>query len=141
MPKKSTSNLENELKRSSSVSEYLQENRDELASDSLPALLQALIAEKGLTKADVVRESNMNEVYAYQILSGVRRPSRDKLLCICLAMNASLEETQNILKRGGFASLYARNQRDSIIMYALTHSQTFIQLNSNLFDHGEEVLE
>ena len=141
MPKKSTSNLEHELKRSPSVGDYLQNNREELASDSLPVLLQALMTEKGLTKADVVRESNMNEVYAYQILSGVRHPSRDKLLCICLAMKASLEETQDILKRSGFAPLYARSQRDSIIMYGFAHGQTILELNGSLFDHGEAVLE
>ena len=141
MPKKSTSNLEYELKRSVSIHDYLQTNKEELASDSLPSLLQTLMTGKNLTKAEVVRESNMNEIYAYQILSGVRRPSRDKLLCICLAMKASLEETQDVLKRSGFAPLYARNQRDSIIMYGLTHEQTILQLNSNLFDNGEEVLE
>ena len=141
MPKKSTSNLENELKRSQSIHDYLQTNQEELAADSLPALLQTLMTGKNLTKAEVVRESNMNEIYAYQILSGVRRPSRDKLLCVCLAMRASLEETQDVLKRSGFAPLYARKQRDSIIMYSFTHEQTILQLNSNLFDHGEEVLE
>ena len=141
MSKKSTSNLENELKRSHSIDAYLEINQEELADDSLPALLQALLTEKGMTKADVVRESNMNEIYAYQILSGVRRPSRDKLLCVCLAMKASLEETQNILKRSDFAPLYARSQRDSIIMYGFTHGQTILQINGSLFDHRENVLE
>ena len=141
MPKKSTSNLENELKKSTSLESFLEKNRSELSSDTLADRLQVLIAGKGLTKAEVVKESNLNEIYAYQILSGTRRPSRDKLLCICFAMKADLEETQNLLQQSGFAPLYARNHRDSIIIFALTHSYSIIQLNSDLFDHGEPVVE
>ena len=141
MPKKSTSNLENELKNSESLHTYLKENQDELSSDALPVLLQNVLEAKNMTKAEAVRRSNLNEIYAYQILSGVRRPSRDKLLCLCFAMNASLEETQTLLKRSDFAPLYARSHRDSIIMYGLTHNRTIVQVNDALFDHDEEVLE
>lgn len=141
MPKKSTSNLENELKRSESLDSFLRENKEELAEDSLPDQIQALLDAKNLSKADVVKESNLNEIYAYQILSGARRPSRDKLLCICFAMKATLEETQSLLQRSNYAPLYARNQRDSIIMYALTHDKSIIQLNSDLYDYGEPLVE
>ncbi len=141
MPKKSTSNLENELKRSESLDSFLKENREELAVDSLPDQIQELLDEKGLTKADVVKESNLNEIYAYQILSGARRPSRDKLLCICFAMKATLDETQSLLQRSNYAPLYARNHRDSIIMFALSHDKTIIELNSDLYDYGEPLME
>ena len=141
MPKKSTSNLENELKRNTSLESFLEKNRAEMSTDTLAARLQTLITAKGLTKAEVVKESNLNEIYAYQILSGTRRPSRDKLLCICFAMKASLEETQALLQRSGFAPLYARNHRDIIIIFALTHGYSIIQLNSDLYDHGEPVVE
>lgn len=141
MPKKSTSNLENELKKSVSIEAFLQEHHEELAASDLPAQLQDLIASKGLTKADVVKESNLNEIYAYQILSGARRPSRDKLLSICFAMKATLDETQNLLRQCGFAPLYVKNRRDSIIIFALAHNHSIIELNSALYDHGEAVVE
>ncbi|MBQ4650155.1 MAG: hypothetical protein IJB73_05580, partial [Firmicutes bacterium] len=64
MPKKSTSNLENELKKSVSIEVFLQEHQEELTVSDLPTQLQALIESKGLTKADVVKESNLNEIYA-----------------------------------------------------------------------------
>ena len=107
MPKKNTSHLENELKNSTSLDNFLE----------------------------------VNEVYAYQILSGIRRPSRDKLLSICFAMKATLAETQSLLKQSGFAPLYVRCQRDSIIIFALTHGHSIIQLNMELYDHGEPVIE
>ena len=82
----------------------------------------------------------MNEIYAYQIISGARRPSRDKLLCLCIAMRATLEETQDLLIHGGFAPLYVCSQCDNIIIFAISE-ETILQVNSNLYDHGEVLLE
>lgn len=141
MPKKNTSHLENELKNSTSLDNFLEEHQEELAHRSLSEQLVAMLEAKGLTKAEVVKESNLNEVYAYQILSGVRRPSRDKLLSLCFAMKATLEETQGLLKQSGFAPLYVRCHRDSIVIFALTHGHSIIQLNMDLYDHGEPVIE
>ena len=118
MPKKNTSHLENELKNSTYLDSFLEEHQEELTGCSLPEQLVAM-----------------------QILSGVRRPSRDKLLSLCFAMKATLEETQGLLKQSGFAPLYVRSHRDSIIIFALTHGHTLIELNTDLYDHGEPVIE
>lgn len=141
MPKKSTTNLENELKSCDTLESFLKRNLDELSTASLAEQLQTLIASKGLTRSCVVKASNLNEVYAYQIISGARRPSRDKLLCLCIAMKATLDETRELLVRGGFAPLYVRSQRDSIIIFAISHGETILELNNNMYDHGEPLLE
>lgn len=141
MQKKTTSNLEKNLKSYNSLERYFSENETELTAETLESMLQAMIAEKGMTRAEVVKESNLNEVYAYQIISGVRRPSRDKLLCLCFAMKATLAETQTLLKHNGFAPLYARNRRDSIIIFDMEHGKSVLELNDDLFDHGEAVLQ
>ena len=122
MPKKSTTNLENELKSCDTLESFLKRNLDELSTASLA-------------------EQLLNEVYAYQIISGARRPSRDKLLCLCIAMKATLDETRELLVRGGFAPLYVRSQRDSIIIFAISHGETILELNNNMYDHGEPLLE
>ena len=141
MPKKSTTNLENELKSCDTLESFLKRNLDELSTASLAEQLQTLIASKGLTRSGVVKASNLSEVYAYQIISGARRPSRDKLLCLCIAMKATLDETRELLVRGGFAPLYVRSQRDSIIIFAISHGETILELNNNMYDHGEPLLE
>ena len=141
MPKKSTTNLENELKSCDTLESFLKRNLDELSTASLAEQLQTLIASKGLTRSGVVKASNLNEVSAYQIISGARRPSRDKLLCLCIAMKATLDETRELLVRGGFAPLYVRSQRDSIIIFAISHGETILELNNNMYDHGEPLLE
>lgn len=141
MQKKCTSNLEKKLKSYDSLDRFLEEHEDMLVTETLEQQIQTLIAEKGMTRADIVKESNLNEVYAYQIISGVRRPSRDKLLCLCFAMKTTLEETQTLLQRNGFPPLYVRNRRDSIIIFAIEHGKTVLQLNVDLYDRGEEILQ
>ncbi len=141
MPKKSTTNLENELKSCATLEDFLNQNQSELSNAPLAEHIQNLIASKSMTRADVVKACNLNEIYAYQIISGARRPSRDKLLCLCIAMKASLEETQELLYHGRFAPLYVRSQRDSIIIFGISHGEPILQVNSNLYDHGEALLE
>lgn len=141
MPKKSTTNLENELKSCASLEDFLNQNQSELSNAPLAEHIQNMIASKSMTRAEVVKACNLNEIYAYQIISGARRPSRDKLLCLCIAMKASLEETQELLYHGGFAPLYVRSQRDSIIIFGISHGEPILQVNSNLYDHGEALLE
>ena len=141
MTKNSTFHLENELKKTDSLDDFLEQHQDELEVGSLASQLQTLISGKGLMKADVVKESNLNGVYAYQILAGKRRPSRDKLLALCFAMNASLDETQTLLRQNESATLYVKNRRDSIIIFALSRGHSLIQVNSALYEHGEAIIE
>ena len=64
MPKKTTTNLENELKRCETLEDFLNVNKMELATTSLAQQIQAFIESKGLTRSDVVKACNLNEVYA-----------------------------------------------------------------------------
>lgn len=79
-------------------------------------------------------------MYAYQILSGIRTPSRDKLIQLALGMNLELEEVQSVLKYSGNAPLYAHNRRDSIIIFAINKKTTVIDLNILLDSKGENIL-
>ena len=82
----------------------------------------------------------MSEVYLYQLYTGRRFPSRNRMLCLCLGLSATLEETQTILRQYGFATLYPANRRDAIIIYGLMHNQDLFQINDVLFAENEETL-
>lgn len=62
--------------------------------------------EKELSRKKVIEGSGMNTVYGYQLLSGHRSPSRDKLLCLAFGLNMNTEEAQELLKKCGTARLY-----------------------------------
>ena len=49
-------------------------------------------------------------------------------------------EKDGLLKRCGYAELYARDKRDAIILYGILHGQDLHQINDALFDQGADTL-
>lgn len=137
---KSTQELLKALQSKQDIRSYLEENQKELLSDSLQQLLEELLEKKQLTKAKVIERGNLDRVYAYQIFAGTRSPSRDKLLQLCLGMQATVEEAQKLLRAAGQAQLYPRDRRDSILLFALHQQISVIEVNSLLADLEEKLL-
>ncbi len=137
---KSTKELMDELIKAHSIGDYLKANSEYMVSSDLSVYLSNILEKMGLVKSAVIKKSELSEVMGYQIFSGVRKPSRDSLICICTAMGLSLEETQSLLKVAQFAQLYAKNKRDSIIIKGILTNQTVIQINEYLYESGEATL-
>lgn len=137
---KSTKELMDELIKAHSIGDYLKANSEYMVSSDLSVYLSNILEKMGLVKSVVIKKSELSEVMGYQIFSGVRKPSRDSLICICTAMRLSLEETQSLLKVAQFAQLYAKNKRDSIIIKGILTNQTVIQINEYLYESGEATL-
>lgn len=140
MKKKNTNDLQNELTTSVNLSRFLSVNQEQFVSENFAEILQELFQKSGLSKAALAKRAGTSEVYLYQILSGERTPSRDRTICLCYGLSATLEETQELLKGNGFAQLYVRNRRDAIIIYGLTHGMELAAINDRLFAEGEETL-
>ncbi|MBQ6263918.1 MAG: XRE family transcriptional regulator [Clostridia bacterium] len=140
MIKKSTDELMDELLKANNIGDYLKENSRYMVSDELSTYLNNIMAKKGLVKTDVIKKTEFSEVMGYQIFAGTRQPSRDSLICICVAMEMDLEETQTILKIAGFAALYPKTKRDSIIILGLNENKTVPEINETLYDNGEKTL-
>ncbi len=137
---KSTSELMDELMKAHSLSDYLKANSKHFISSELPAYLSTILDKKGLVKSAVIKKSELSEVMGYQIFSGVRKPSRDSLICICAAMELNLEEIQTLLKVTQFAQLYPKSKRDSIIINGIAKKKSVAQINEALFDNSEATL-
>lgn len=141
MKNKTTTELLKELINFKTFEEYESANKNHMISKSLSEYLLAIIDEKKLTKAEVIRKSQLNENYAYQLLSGLKtNPKRDKLICLCIGMELSVEQTNSILKIAGLSPLYPRIKRDSIIILCMNEEKSVIKINEELFDQGEETL-
>ena len=91
-------------------------------------------------KAALAKRSGMSDIYLHQIFSGRRNPSRSRLLCLCIGLGASLEETQELLKLCGLAQLYPKLRRDAIIIFALSHHMTLFEVNDKLFTENLDTL-
>ena len=141
MGMKTTDELVHEIKTSDDILDYLEKNSAEMQVDSLPEYLKGWLARKKLTKADVVRRSNLNRAYVYQIFLGRKYPSRDKVIALAFGLGLDAEEVQTLLKQAGYRELYPRDPRDALLLYAFSQGQGILEANELLFDHNIEVLE
>lgn len=140
MEKKNTDDLRQELMQEPDLERFLSENREQFCDESLTESLNRLFQKKNISKAALAKRAEMSEVYLHQIFAGRRNPSRNRLLCLCFGLEASVDETQELLKHCGLAQLYPRNKRDAIIYYGLVHKLKLSELNDKLFAEGEETL-
>ena len=138
--KKDTSELLSELESCSDFKAFYNENSDNLLRRGLSEYLTSLLEEKGLRKAEVIRSSELSEVYGYQIFSGVRVPERRKLLSLAVGMRLNLEEVQTLLKCSGYAQLYVKNEFDCIVIFGICKKLSVIEINELLFDHELDTL-
>ena len=88
-----------------------------------------------LSKSSVLKNADINEIYGYQILSGKRTPSRNKLISICIGAGFTLEETNDVLRVAEYSPLYPKIKRDSIIIFGIQNNQSIWLINETLFDH------
>ncbi len=135
-----TKDLEQEMSGRAKLNAFLEKNKDEFLSYDMNVILQPLMKRQGLSKAELARRAKISDVYLFQILSGRRKPSRDKLLCICIAMELNVSETQTILKECHEAALYVKDRRDAVILYGLERSWNVSEIDDALFEAGEKLL-
>ena len=102
--------------------------------------LQEKMQERELEAGELWRAAQIPRSYGYNILSGVRKPRRDKVLALCLALNLSCEETQRVLKVAGAGALYPRRQRDAVIMFSLRKGLSVMDTNILLDEFSQEPL-
>lgn len=138
--KKDTNELLQELGQTADLDQFLTENQDQFQAESTAQQLSALCRAKGISKANLAKRACMSEVYLHQIFSGRRNPSRNRLICLCFGLGATLEETQSLLRACGQAQLYPKDQRDAIIQHGLLHGATLEELNQALFVRNLETL-
>ena len=140
MQEKSTVDLCQELMSQPDLDQYITENEASFADVDISSTLVELYKRCGISKAELARRAGMSEVYLHQVFSGRRKPSRDRLLCLCIGMGAGLEDVQQLLKRVGYASLYPKLKRDAIIGHGLLHRTSLAQINDKLFSENEKTL-
>lgn len=84
MTAKSTAELNHDIKAATDIEDYFCKNKEYLLNGSLSQHLQMLLIEKNLKKADVMRGSLLGRAYIYQIFSGEKIPTRDKLIALAI---------------------------------------------------------
>lgn len=140
MTDKNADGLLKSLISTSDLHTFLERNHDIYDSHCFCDLLTELFDKSGLTKASLSIKSKTSDIYLYYIFSGLRSPSRDRILCLCFGLSCTLEETQMLLMEAGVAPLYPKNRRDAIIIYYLINGYSIDELNEMLCSKNEKCL-
>lgn len=133
-----TDELLQELLDSPTVEQFTDAHK--LKPRTLAGYLQKLLDEHGLRRIDVIHDAALNETFGYQVFTGARQASRDKLLQIAFAMGLSLQETGRLLQAGGANGLYCKSRRDAIIIFCLNRSSSLAEANDELYRFDEQTI-
>ena len=127
-----------ELLDADSVDQYVAEH--DLPHVSLSDYLQQLLVEKRLERSRVVHMADINETFGYQIFTGQRGASRDKVLQIAFAMALTLTECNRALRAAGAAALNPKDRRDAIVIFCLDRGCSLQKVNEELYCFGEKTV-
>jgi len=140
MNEKNTDALQQELMSTNNLDRFLTENDASFRDVPLQEAIQRIFDEKGMSKAQLAKQSGISEVYLHQLFSGRRFPSRSRLLCLCFGLGATVDEAQSLLQQARHAPLYSRDRRDAIIIFTLSHHMTLFEVNDKLFTENLDTL-
>ncbi len=124
----------------SELDQYVSQLPQADTTRTFSSYINQLLTEKHLQSADVIRDSQIQRNYGYQILDGSKNPGRDKVLAICLSASCTVEETQRALALAGAGALYPKKIRDSILIFALNRQLSVSQTNELLYEYKEAPL-
>ena len=132
--------LEN-IDRTDELKEFVDGLEDGLPYHDFMDYYMSLDAVREVGRAELIRRSNIERTYGYQLFNGTRKPGRDKIILLCLAAGLSLDETRRGLKIAGESILYSRKRRDAILIFALKEHLPISDTQELLEQFGEKVLE
>lgn len=141
MKEKDTKFLQEALRKSGNLDIFEEENDSELCAQSVADYLNELLIKYDGKKPEIGKRANLDEGYMYQIFNGRRNAKRDKLLQLAFGFPLTLEETQRLLRLGGYGELYVRRKRDAYMMFALEKGYDVQQTNELLYEKGVETME
>jgi hypothetical protein len=138
---KTTDELMQILRQKPDADCYMDEYQNELLHQSLTELLEDLLSEKRLSKAEVIRGADIDRTYGYQLFDGRHMPTRDKLIRLAFGLHLTVPQTQQLLKTAQMSPLYPRVARDVLILECLFQEKDVHCCNNSLADHELEILQ
>lgn len=135
------SSLKSSILGSTDVRKVLRRIKNETFKASLGQYLSQIIISKGFSNKEVIEKAGFSKDYFYQVLNGRKKqPGRDKILQLCFGLELAVEESNTLLKKAGHNELYARDERDVIVMFCLKNSYSLHETDEILFELQHDTL-
>ncbi len=139
-PTKDTELLFNEIKEATNIYAFLKENTVSYETPSFSTYFQQLLKDNEISKSQLLYMSCLSRSFIYAILKGDRIPSRDTTINLSFSIKATLEESYNLLKYSGHQPLYAKDLRDTIIIFGIKQKMSLDEVNDILYDLNIEII-
>lgn len=130
-----------EITTEKELEEFIDENVEKQYK-SFKEYFNVYIAEHDLELPEIMRKSNIDKGYFYNILNGDRKPQRDKIICLCIGARMDLEHLNRGLRLGKFSKLDPKNERDLWIKFAIDKGfDNVIDVNLLLDKKKQDILK
>lgn len=123
--KVTTRTLMQRLFRTSAFAHYKSHYDGELKAPTLSQYVTELCKKRGQTHEEIIRRAGLDRVYGHQIFSGLRMPTRDKVIQLAFGFGMDDEEAQALLKIARKSALYPRIERDAALLFCLHKRMSF----------------
>lgn len=137
---KTTGELLLNLKRSKDIEQYFMANGEELLQEGLGDYLYQLLEKIEVSATQAAQRSLLSKSQVYNILNNQTKPSRAFVIQLSFGIQATLEQTQQMLRLSGNQRLYPRVKRDAILIFALDNKLSLEDAHELLVKRGVEGL-
>lgn len=90
---------------------------------------------KDINRKQMFTQIDMDPQNGNKYIKGERKINRDILIKIFIYLEYDLNKCNQVFKTYGFPQLYAKNKRDSALIYCIYNHYTFAQTKRYLQDH------
>ena len=135
-----TTNLINNIEKANDLDAFLKETKKMPSFGDFFEYMQIVIEETQLNKSELFKNADIERVYGYEILRGKKKPSRNIALRLLIASQLEFEDVQHVLKNSGYPILYAKNIRDSVIIFGIKKQLDLLKINETLYNLGYDTL-
>ena len=135
-----TENLQRALLEGADLDEFIYHNVDIFDEKSFHGQLALLQRRTPYAIKDIINGTYIDPSYCYQIFRGIRTPSRNKIIQICLFLEFSLQDLNRLLKLAGHSSLYIKRLRDTVLIHGFNTGLSLDEVEELLIEKNCESL-